>query len=247
MIRYSATKLNTYKMCPFRYYLTYILKLPTPTMPAFMFGDAVHKALQDFQNWAKSNKTISMYHDKAREILQQRLTPISADDMYEVGITKPFVYDYYVAEYIDYFIEKRIYERVYETEKALQLEFGDIKLTGSIDLFISPDIIIDFKTSKYVPSVAKLVDEFQTRIYSLTVPHEVNMMYIYLRKPMKIRSMVIGTPNNTIQQEILQYSQLIQTAKEWPKKYDMCNLCPFKQDCRSGKLKDPGATLPGII
>lgn len=247
MIRYSATKLNTYKMCPFRYYLTYILKKPTPTMASFLFGDAVHKSLQDFQNWAKSNKTISMYHDKAREILLQRLDPISSEDMYDVGITKPFVYDYYVAEYIDYFIEKHIYERSYETEKALQIEFGDIRLTGSIDLFVSPDIIIDFKTSKYVPSTEKLIDEFQTRIYSLTVPRTVTMMYIYLRRPMQIRSMTIGTSNDVIQQEILQYTQLIQAATEWPKKYDSCNLCPFKQDCRSGKLKDPGTTLPGIL
>lgn len=247
MIRYSATKLNTFKMCPYRYYLTYIKKLPTPQLAVFAFGDTVHKSLQDFQNWAKSNPDTSKYHEKAREIVDQRFSTIPADTMYEVGITKPFVYEYYVEEYVNYFIEKHIYEKSYETEKPLQLEFGDIKLTGSIDLFIVPDVIIDFKTSKYVPSVSKLIDEFQTRIYSLTVPHEVNMMYIYLRKPMKIRSMVIGTPNEAIQQEIMQYAQMIQTAKEWPKKYDMCNLCPFKQQCRGGKIKDDGETLPGII
>lgn len=247
MTKYSATKLNIFQMCPYRYYLTYIKKLPIPQLPVFVFGDTIHKSLQDFQNWTKSNSDISKYHAKAQEIVEQRFSTIPTDIMYEVGITKPFIYEYYVKEYVDFFIEKRIYEKSFETEKSLQLKFGDVQLTGAIDLFITPDIIIDLKTSKYVPSVSKLIDEFQTRIYSLVVPHEVNMVYVYLRKPMKIRSMIIGTPNELIQQEIIQYIQIIETTKEWIKKYDSCNLCPFKQQCREEKIKEDVGTLPGIL
>lgn len=235
MIKYSATKLNTYKMCPYRYYLTYIKKTPVPQVDAFVFGDAVHKVLQDFQNWAKMNKNVNEYHKKAKEITEQRMKLISNDIMYNIGITYPYVYSNYIKEYIDFFIEKRIYEKSYETEKTLQVMLGDICLVGAIDLFIVPDVIIDFKTSKYIPSINKLIDEYQTRIYSLVVPQEINMMYIYLRKPLKVRSMIISTPNDIIKRDIIQYIKLIEQSKQWYKKYDACKLCPFIKTCRTQK------------
>jgi DNA helicase II / ATP-dependent DNA helicase PcrA len=46
--RFSYSKVNTYEMCPMKYYYTYVLHIPTKPSSALSFGSAIHNSLRDF-------------------------------------------------------------------------------------------------------------------------------------------------------------------------------------------------------
>ncbi|MFA6364871.1 MAG: ATP-dependent DNA helicase [Candidatus Paceibacterota bacterium] len=52
----SATALNNYLKCPWRYFYQNLLRIPAAKQPHQLYGTAIHAALQDLFNAAKNNK-----------------------------------------------------------------------------------------------------------------------------------------------------------------------------------------------
>jgi hypothetical protein len=216
-----------------RYKFSYIDKIKVGQTAPLLFGDRIHKAFDDFHRWVGTQRPdASLLEPKLKEICAQRISDLGQEVFDHTKIPREDVYDTYCAEYLKFFIDNQIHQRGFSPENHFDLQLTkDFSLRGSIDLYIYPDILIDFKTSKHPSSMAELIRAFQTRIYALTVPDNATFMYLYVRKPFTVRTINIGTPNTQIRDDMIQTMNYILNTTEYHKTYKNCNWCAFKAHC----------------
>lgn len=166
---FSFSQLQTYEVCPYKYKLANILKIPTKSNASFSFGSSMHCTLQRFYERVQEMNT----HTQANLFdVFARPTPESASpqvrvpslqellDIYE----KEFSSDWYKSkeQREEYFKKgKEILRTFYKTnennwtvpaalESSFKIKVGDYTLKGRIDrIDMLPDNsveIIDYKT-----------------------------------------------------------------------------------------------------
>lgn len=178
----SYTALDTYLKCPFRYYLTYILKiLPYQETFSLFIGNLFHKTLEiafsDNNNWesfydsevTKRNKTFKE---------QFFLTKLKGDLQKIISIIK---------EQMTYTELQTI-----ETEKTISCELTEdfkITFTGKIDKILKKTkeeneimVIIDYKTGSFITK-----EEYLPLGFHLQLP-----LYLYLAKKGFGENTIIG-------------------------------------------------------
>lgn len=170
-IKLSATRIETFLECKYKYYCSYIERLPKVPSPAFKLGTAVHEALEFAGNiWMEKGK-----FDKTdkRKIL----------DVYTKAGIREGMGDMTIFKEGRYLVENKLSR--FELGKSiigLEIKFGfagtedvttrhGVPLMGAIDKVVEFDeetlIIIDYKTSKTAPTADQLKDHTQLSIYDL--------------------------------------------------------------------------------
>ena len=171
-MKLSATRIETFLECKYKYYCNYMEHMPKVPSPAFRLGIAVHESLElAGRIWMKKGalsgpdmkKVLSKYTEIAiREGIKDM-------NIYKGGITL-------VDDRIkDFELGKKIL--------GLEIKFGfegtedvttkdGVPLMGSIDKAIEYDedtlLIVDYKTSKTAPTTDQLKENLQLSIYDLT-------------------------------------------------------------------------------
>ncbi|MBI2464354.1 ATP-dependent helicase [Candidatus Peregrinibacteria bacterium] len=59
----SYSQIDTFQICPHKYKLNYLWKVPTPLNHALSFGSSIHNTLRDFYQILKKNPTLAKKHD----------------------------------------------------------------------------------------------------------------------------------------------------------------------------------------
>jgi len=170
-IKLSATRIEMFLECKYKYHCCYIDRLPKVPSPAFRLGTAVHDALElAGKIWMEKG----MFDQPAKKrILKQYHKIAIQEGIEDMGIYKEGE-DLVKSRINKFDLGKKIL--------GLEVKFGfmgganittkqDVPLMGSIDKAIEYDedtiLIVDYKTSKTAPTSDKLKDNVQLSIYDL--------------------------------------------------------------------------------
>jgi len=105
---FSHSRIGTFKQCPFKYFLRYVLELPTEGVPAWAtLGRAYHQAIETaYQTHGEKfdfDSTGDLYDDaKIRAVVEGALSSLYEEGEYEVeNHFKLEVKDFFIQGYID--------------------------------------------------------------------------------------------------------------------------------------------------
>lgn len=162
--RISATKLKTYLSCPYKFKLSYIDKLDTPSHPYFYLGSFVHKTIE------KTLTSIKDDPDRREEFISCSVSLY--DSIVEESLPNEDREDYakydkdgrkMVSSY-DWPLE------VPQVESYFNTSLDGVNFIGYIDqIFEDSAAVVDLKTGKRVPDMMVLQNDIQFTIYSMAI------------------------------------------------------------------------------
>ena len=97
----SAGAINTYILCPRKFYYVYVLRLPTPVTPAMMTGKVLHKVLERLHR-AGEQLNLKSAGESLENILRE---VIAAEDEIESGSALEKTLTLYLTRTINHYIE----------------------------------------------------------------------------------------------------------------------------------------------
>jgi CRISPR/Cas system-associated exonuclease Cas4 (RecB family) len=166
----DKTMVNTYKSCPYKYYLLFVKKVPTEETLDISEGKIFHKITCDFYD--KINKDVLLNID-----IEQYFRQIITDLMKDYTITKTFLYENFINFETNRFKLCKMRNNIdcfFPVYKETYFENKELMLNGVVDrIFKDFDeklILMEIKTgkpSKYKTSIEGLTRELA--IYDLLV------------------------------------------------------------------------------
>ena len=243
-IKLSATRINTFLGCKQKYWFSYVEHLPKVSNPAFKLGTACHEALEFAGGiWRKNNK----FSNSDIKKIMDKYDAVSIRE----GITEMTIHK----EGRD-LIKKRI-NNFMTGKKIIDLEFKfgfgrgtknvvtdeGISLIGAIDKVEEIDqdtlLIVDYKTSKTVPTADQIKEDLQLSIYDL-VAHKIWPQYKriilsldFLKSDMLYTYRTEGEREEFSDYLTQLYNQMVDLKKE-DAQADLnifCPWCDFKEYC----------------
>ena len=98
--RFSFSQLNSFKNCPYHYWLEYILKIPQPGKAVFSFGTTIHTTLQRFfqlvQQRCSVTQTDLFGTTKPAAGKKGKSAPVSLDELLEI-YQRSWIDDWYAS------------------------------------------------------------------------------------------------------------------------------------------------------
>lgn len=170
-MRLSHSKLSCILNCPMTYYLNYVQGIQTKVeKPALAVGSAVHWGIEhnteDLTEYFKANGTFKQGDNFTRDQLLAEAMVHGyfkhKDEIYEKMLTDPATGE-----------KVELLEEMHEIflDGTLPSKFGeDHKFVGIIDLLLLTDkgfILVDYKTSSYVPDWNNYLDQLYRYIFEL--------------------------------------------------------------------------------
>lgn len=163
LVDFSYSRIDTYKMCPAKYFYSYISKEPRQFAPAAVLGNIIHDV---FENTLENDKQLDLDEmksayastiplwDPSNQITQDLLDAGSVilDEFYDENYDKEF--------------------HIYEKELPFDFIIGSYRVRGFIDrVDIHNDVvsIIDYKTGKWEVSAKEVPNNLQLGIYALAM------------------------------------------------------------------------------
>ena len=150
----SATSLNLYNACPRQWKFRYVYHLLQPDNPAFIIGTAYHKALELYH----SGKTPEEIIEQTKKKLMPNKTKEEID---RFGIVRK-MFECYQANPSEGETIKTEYKFTYPLGDILD---ENVNLIGYIDR-VTPDSIIDYKTTGKDYTEEDCIKNIQTDVYS---------------------------------------------------------------------------------
>ena len=251
-MRISYSALETYKQCPLKFKLQYVDKIPTAKSKEAIFGTLIHKTLkvlhepgliipteEELLQFFANSWDPSIYEDE-----QQAVAAFSQG----IKILK----DYYAKNYPSQFNVVAL-----ETPFEAPIQGGnEIHLiTGKIDrIDKTPDNlfeVIDYKTTKKMPSQAVVDKDLQLSVYHLGVANRwpsiikekrpIKVSLYYLKHGEKLSSIrqaeQLETTKEGIIKTIENISQAHSAAKFEPRPSALCDWCDYQRFCPLFKHK----------
>jgi putative RecB family exonuclease len=263
-VRTSYSSLETYLQCPQKFKFEALEKIRAPKSREAIFGTLVHSALKFMFSrdplFPTIDEVIAYFRERfpAREILNQEAAadplkrPWSEEDT-----------EAYIEEGIR--MLKRFYEKnapwnytVADLESRFEVVLADEKtgqqhvLAGVIDrIDKTPEgkyEIIDYKTSKRMPSQEALDKNLQLSLYSLGLqkrwPHlnaeDIKLSLYFLKHEEKLSTKASPETTEKTKNHILKVINEIQERLRQRKEFEpmpgpLCNWCPYRPMCPAWK------------
>lgn len=251
-MRISYSALETFKQCPLKFKLQYIDKIPSAKSKEAIFGTLIHKTLKalhepgliiptedEILQFFNNNWDPSIYEDE-----QQAIAAFSQ------GIK--MLKDYYAKNYPSQFNVVAL-----ETPFEAPIQSGNEVhlITGKIDrIDKTPDNlfeVIDYKTTKKMPSQAVVDKDLQLSVYHLGVANRwpsiikekrpIKVSLYYLKHGEKLSSLRqaehLEATKEGIIKTIENISQAQSSAKFEPRPSALCDWCDFQRYCPLFKHK----------
>jgi hypothetical protein len=174
-IKLSATRIDSFLECKYKYWCNYVEHLPKVPSLAFRLGLAVHESLELAGNiWKEKGKFTKT--DK-KKILAK----------YEEVAVKEGIQDKIIHDEGKKLVSKRVNDFDLGKILGLEIRFGfadtediatkdGVPLIGAIDKVVEVDedtlLIVDYKTSKTAPTPDKMKTDIQLSIYDLVASYK---------------------------------------------------------------------------
>lgn len=236
LINMSYSRLDTYDMCPSKYWFTYIQKEERVFGPAATLGNILHSVLEDHVgdelDYDQMLKTMHVHRE-------------SFDPDHEVGKELMTAGQVMLGEFIDRHEDEAF--DIIGKELEFSLVIGSALVRGFIDLVIRDSNgvikIIDYKSGKYEVAEKNIADNLQIGIYALAAagmfPGEPVYAELYYLRSGRRKGHLFSTQDlERVYDDVLEKINHIindrnfaATQQRWP-----CSFCDFRKTgaCRTG-------------
>ncbi|MEI6040544.1 MAG: PD-(D/E)XK nuclease family protein [Candidatus Berkelbacteria bacterium] len=234
-MRISYSAFQTFNQCPLKYKFQYIDWVKVPEKPEFFFGGLVHEvvqmALRRDPIIPKIEDLIKFYESKWREdVFPDKLT---SDQYLELG-----------REMIKNFHEgyKPGLRKVVAAEKRFQIPLENHTLSGVIDrvdkLPFGAYEIVDYKTSKSLPSQEEVDEDKQLATYAIAVQtlwpeaKDMRLTLHFLKHNSMLTTARTQEQIEKMKLEIVETADKITKTKTFkPCENKFCDWCDYKHLC----------------
>jgi superfamily I DNA/RNA helicase/RecB family exonuclease len=234
-ISLSATRIETYNLCPLRFKIETDWNLPGEPAPAMQFGNAVHTALKAYNDSIQAGRPLSQ-----PDLLQVFVTQMEISAFEDPHQRKLYL-EQGLKQLAEFYYLRNLEPRaeVLSTEKVFSIIIGGVKVVGRIDLAQRSRqggiTILDYKTG-----VAKDEEEadksLQLSIYALAAQQEWNELpesvaFYNLENNAEVRTARSLEDLEGARARIMEVAQSIQAGKFRPKTGFHCQWCGYRELC----------------
>lgn len=232
----SATRMQMYLTCKWKYWCNYVLHLPRKPNVSFKLGIAVHESLAlAGEIWKMHEKftaeDIAKIKDKYNKIAARE--GIADTNIYHEGLSM-------VMSRVSDFVQGNIL--TIEDRFRVTTDEG-VMLTGAMDKVeeINEDtiLVVDYKTSKYFETMLELKADIQLSVYDVVA----SIKYPQYKRIILSLDYLRGDPVYTYRTPeerkgfmdymLAIYAEMLKIKKEdcVPTLNEMCNWCDFTDNC----------------
>ncbi len=247
-MRLSYSSLDTYQNCALKYKFREIDKLPEPKSKEAVFGTLIHGTLKFIHDPSLLPPTIEEVLDYFGKHWNEDVweTPLEERAAFAQGVE--MIQKYYAANNPKDFT-------IVDLESRFALEIGDEKrgmhtLSGIIDRIDKTADgyeIIDYKTSKKLPSQEKVDHDLQLSIYLKAFLHrypkekahleKITVSLYYVKHGVKLSSTRTQEQLDNLDETFLSVIADIEAAKFEPTLSPLCDWCGYQRICPLWKHK----------
>jgi RecB family exonuclease len=266
-LRVSPSAIRSYRSCSYRYALDYVDRLPEEArvpVPAFAFGDAIHKTLAQFIRMGGPTRcSVDDIVALLMRYWRGDLFPDEAKAYAEFERARDMVEVFY---YVPYPMEiKR--EIAVEASVRWGAPRRGIVATGRLDrVCLLPDgvlEVIDYKTGQQVPTEEEAENDLQTVFYHTLAadayrhlnPTAIQITYVYLAAQTAVplqperaaqlkRWEAVEATVAMIRKDREDHAAGMPLEEAFPpNRGDQCRSCPMRQHC-DGRFPQAGLIIP---
>jgi len=248
-MRISYSGLETFSNCPAKYKFQYIERIKAPKSKEAVFGTLIHDCLK-------------MFHEPSQpafiseENLLKYFTEKWNSDIYQDKQEEAFAFHQGVKILKDYYLQNQGLEfNIVNLETPFEmpiLEKTELhQITGRIDridkLKDGTFEVIDYKTSKKMPSQEEVDKNLQLSIYYLGIVNRwpslekqnrsIKLSLHYLRHGEKLSTIQTKEKIKETEQKVLYIIDQIKKSSFEPKMNPLCDWCAYQQYCPLFKHK----------
>lgn len=249
-MRLSYSSVETYKNCPLRYKFREIDKIPEPKSKEAVFGTILHATLKYIHEPALVSPTLEQALDFLAKHWNEEIFENEFEERGAFSLAVDMIQKYYAANNPKDFT-------IIDLESRFALEIGDEKrgkhiLSGVIDrIDKTPEgyEIIDYKTTRKMPSQEKVDHDLQLSIYLKAFlnryPKEkehidtITVSLYYLKHGVKLSSKRTKEDIEALDDIILSVVEDIEAAHFEPILSPLCDWCGYQKICPLWRHKFP--------
>lgn len=242
-MRISYSALNSYKICPLKYKFQYIDKIRTPKSKEAVFGTLIHSTL----NFIHTPGILSPSMEQALDYFSKNWN----EDVFENELEARAAFSQGVDIIRRYYKDNDIARvNIVALESPFQIKLGEHVVSGIIDRIDRTDDgyeIVDYKTSKKMPSQEKVDHDVQLTIYLQAFleryPEErknldkLKVSLYFVKHGAKLTSTRTQEDLQNIENMFLEVIEKIGESEFQPVLNPLCDWCDFQHLCPMWKHK----------
>jgi len=248
-MRISYSGLDTFSNCPAQYKFQYVDRIKAPKSKEAVFGTLIHDCLKVFH---EPSKPTPLSEDELLKYFTERWN----SELYQDSQEEAFAFHQGIDLLKKYYLQNQGQEfNIVNLETPFEgpiLEGKEFhQITGRIDRIDKLDDgsfeVIDYKTTKKMPSQADVDKNFQLSVYYLGITNRwpslqkekrpVKLSLYYLRHGEKLSAFRDSQQIKETQERILDLIRQIKQSNFEPRSNPLCNWCQYQPHCPLFKHK----------
>lgn len=242
-MRISYSALETYKICPLKYKFQDIDRIKVPKSKEAVFGTILHATL----NFIHTPSLLSPTLEQALDYFSRNWN----SDVFENELEERSAFSQGVSMIQDYYKKNDpVKSNIVDLESRFQIELGEHVVSGIIDRIDKTEDgyeIVDYKTTKKMPSQEKVDNDLQLSIYLQAFlkryPKEVEnidkikVSLYFLKHGVKLTSTRTVEQLKKIDELFLEVIKQIEEGKFDAQINPLCDWCGYQNICPMWKHK----------
>ena len=246
-MRISYSGLDTFSICPAKYKFQYIDRIKTPKAKEAVFGTLIHECLRAFH---EPSKPLPMSEDELLKYFTEKWN----SDIYKDKQEEAFAFHQGIDILKKYYLQNQTEEfNIVNLETFFSAFIGKElhQITGRIDRIDKLEDgtfeVIDYKTTKKMPSQADVDNNFQLSTYYLGIVSRwpqikeqnkpVKLSLQYLKHGEKLSAIRTNKHIKETEDKILELISGIEKSIFEPKMNPLCDWCQYQPYCPLYKHK----------
>lgn len=244
LTEFSYSRIDTYEMCPSKYFFSYIKREPRQFGEAAVLGNIVHAVLED----VVSNTDVLSFEEMKNKYEEHKevLDPKSQISNNLISVGHEIIEEFYDLN------EGKLFD-VFEKEMGFKFVIGNYIIIGFIDRvdIVGDSVhIFDYKTGKREVAAKDVHSNLQLGIYALAASHlfpnkEITASLHYLRTN-RIKSHTYSAEDlESIKENLIKRINTIMHDQNFlPTKNE--RFCSFCDHAKSGACRNRGSKIKKI-
>lgn len=242
-MKISYSGLDTFTQCPAKYKFQYIERIRTPKSKEAIFGTLIHDCLKVLH---EPSRPIPLSEDELLKYFANKWDNSAYPDKQE----EAFAFHQGVDILKNYYLRNQgVRYNILTLETSFVVPISDSQISGRIDRIDKLDDgtfeIIDYKTSRKMPSQEDVDRNFQLSVYYLGLinrwPHiqnkSIKLSLYFLKHGEKISTARTKEQIEQSKERIVSLIGQIQQSKFEPKPNPLCDWCAYQAYCSLFKHK----------
>lgn len=251
--RTSYSALDTFRQCPQKYKFQQIDKIKAPKSKEAVFGNKIHKTLQYFHSKHPVSPTLDELLNYLKDIWENKIFQDEQEDMIYFSEAIKILKNHY-----NNYLKIKDKFTVIDTETRFEvlLENPQNKkqkclLTGIIDRIDKTNDgieVVDYKTTKKLPSQQDIDSSLQLSLYCLGLINRwpqfaeqglnnIKLTFYYLKHQEAINTKRTKEQLNSVKEQIWERLAEIEKSDFKPIPSSLCDWCGYKNLCPMWKHK----------